>query len=57
MESALSYLTVLPSTKEEVLSFSTKVIREIDSGHIGKIKIKRQLIHIQKAIEIINKSI
>jgi hypothetical protein len=52
METALSYIIVLPSKKEEVLRFSDQLLESINAGEINPIDLK---IHFKAIAEIENK--
>lgn len=53
METAINYLTVLPSTKEEVASFASQVIAAVKSGEVNPLTLKAQMKFIQKCFETI----
>lgn len=54
METALSYITVLPSTKEEVEKFTAKIKEDIENGNIDPLKLVIHLKGLAKVVENIN---
>lgn len=57
METALSYITVLPSNKEEVRNFAKQIIATVESGGIDPLKLSLRLYWIEKLSEAISKPI
>ena len=57
MESAISYLTVLPSTGEEVKRFSTQIINQVKSGEENPLKLLVLLRSLEATAEAIREGI
>lgn len=57
METALSYLTVLPSTADEVKRFSTQIINQVNSGEENPLKLLVLLRALEATAETIRKGI
>ncbi len=57
METALSYLTVLPSTADEVKRFSTQIINQVKSGEENPLKLLVLLRALESTAETIRKGI
>ena len=56
MESALSYINVLPSTGSEQDIFANQVIESVKAGQIDALKLDIQLKSIENTIDMIRKS-
>lgn len=54
---ALSHITVLPSSKEEISTFSKQVIAEVECGNIDPLALKVRLKWLEKLIDAIDKPI
>lgn len=57
MSEALSYLTVLPSTADEVKRFSTQIINQVKSGEENPLKLLVLLRALESTAETIRKGI
>jgi len=55
MENSLSYLTVLPSTKEQQKTFANDIIKEIVSGNADPIKLDALFKCIEDTLKLIRK--
>ena len=53
MDNAVSYLTVLPANKDEIKSFSDRVISELEGGAIDPLELRRNIKAIEMALESI----
>lgn len=54
---ALSHITVLPSSKEEVVTFASQVIAEVKAGNINALDLKIRLKWLERLIDAIEKPI
>lgn len=57
METALSYLTVLPSTSDEIKRFSNQIINQVKSGEENPLKLLVLLRALEATAETIRKGI
>jgi hypothetical protein len=57
MEQALSYLTVLPSTADEIKRFSSQIINQVKSGEENPLKLLVLLRALESTAETIRKGI
>ncbi len=51
METTISTLSILPSTKDEIQNFSIKIISELESGMINPLDLLKQIKCFEKVIE------
>ena len=53
METALSYLNVLPSKAEEVRSFAKQILDKVESGELNPLDVQTQIEWISKTLKAI----
>lgn len=51
METTINTLSILPNTKQEIESFSSKIISELESGMINPLDLLKQIKCFEKVIE------
>lgn len=57
METAISYLTVLPSAKQEVQEFTRQILSQVESGEINALDLKVRLKWLERLIKAIDEPI
>lgn len=53
MDNAVSYLTVLPANRDEINSFTSRVVTELEGGVIDPLELRRNIKAIEIALEAI----
>lgn len=55
MESTISIINLMPSTKEQLNTFVAKTVAEVEAGNISALQLKSQLKFVEAAFEGIDK--